>query len=129
LALKTHENIIIKSVTLSVLVLYLVMVCAYIFLIPKYNQASTIASAKTAASIQSSNNSSNSFVRMHCAFKCVPENKRKAIDVLMKTAPLIFLLVFGGITLSGSIRKAGLYLNDFLSPQRHYYLGFRTLRI
>jgi hypothetical protein len=126
--LKPKKNIIIKSVTLSVLVLYLVMVCAYIFLIPKYSQASVASVTKT-TTIQRDNNSSGLLVQMHCAFKCVPESKRKAIDVLMKTASLIFLMVFGGMALPGLARQTGFSVNNFLCPQQHYYLSLRTLRI
>jgi hypothetical protein len=105
------------------------MVCAYIFLIPKYNRASVISTAETAASIQSGNNSSNSFVQMHCAFKCVPESKRKAINVLIKTASLTFLMIFGGMALTGLIREKEFSVSNFLYPQQHYYLSLRTLRI
>jgi hypothetical protein len=127
---KIGEDIIKKFTALSILALYLLMVSTYILYLPKYNgQRSKISAATSAAFLHRSNNANNNFVQLHGAFKSVPENKRKTINLLIKTASLVFLLIFSGAALPGLIKGSGASLKTFFSLHQHNYLGLCTLRI
>jgi hypothetical protein len=107
------------------------MVVTYILYLPSYTRYNSTDSATGVASAHLNNNhgSNNSFVQLHGAFKSVPENKRKTINILIKTAALVFLLIFSGATLPGLIKRSASSLNTFFYPHPHYYLSLRRLRI
>ena len=106
------------------------MVSTYIQYLPKYNSPEPKFSATSAViHFHNDHNSNNSFIKLHGAFKSVPENKRKAINLLIKTEALVFLLVFSGLALPGLIRKPEASLSIFLNPHQRHYLSLCTLRI
>ncbi len=67
--------------------------------------------APASAHLHNSHSSNNSYVQLHGAFKSVPENKRKTINILIKTAALVFLLIFGWASLAG-LTKRSFFLNS-----------------
>jgi hypothetical protein len=66
---------------------------------------------------------------MHLAFKTIVENKLKALNILIKTAALVFLLIFSEAAIPVLLRKSGASLKTFLYPHRPYYQTLCTLRI
>ena len=127
--MKTGKDIIKKFISLLILVLYFFMVTTYILYLPSYTRYDRTGLTTTSAHIQNSRSSNDSYVQLHGAFKSVPENKRKTINVLIKTAALVFLLIFSGAALPGLIKRSGASANTFFYPHPHYYLSLRTLRI
>jgi hypothetical protein len=128
---KTGKYLIKKCISLLVLVLYFFMVTTYILYLPSYTRYSSAGSTTASASahLHNSRSSSNSYVQLHGAFKSVPENKRKTINILIKTAALFFILIFSGATLPGLTRRSATSLNTFFYPHPYYYLSLYTLRI
>ena len=128
--MKTGEDIIKKCISLFFLVLYFFVVSTYMICLPKYTSAEPAVSAvSNPVRVHKANNANSLYLQLRCAFKSVPENKRKAIDLLIKTTALVFLLIFSGAVLPGLIRKSRPALTKFLYTQKHYYLSFCTLRI
>ena len=130
--MKTGEDIIKKCISLFVLVLYFFMVTTYILYLPsctRYNGAGSAVASAPAAHLHHSNSSNNSYVQLHGAFKSVPENKRKAINLLIESAALAFLLLFSVSVLPGLIKKSTAAVIVFLYPPAHDYLRLCTLRI
>jgi hypothetical protein len=126
---KTAEDIVKKNFALFFLVIYLFMVSTYMVYLPRYyNPKPKISITSNTARINGGKGSNDSYIQVH-GIKAVPENKRKAIDFLIKTASLVFLLIFGGTTLPGLIRRSAASLNIFLYAHQHYYLTYGTLRI
>ena len=129
--MKTWKDIIKNCISLLVLVLYFFMVTTYILYLPSYTRyyIAGLNIACPSTHLNNSHSSNNSYVQLHGAFKSVPENKRKTINVLIKTAALVFLLIFSGAALPGLIKRSGASANTFFYPHPHYYLSLRTLRI
>jgi hypothetical protein len=128
---KTRKDAIKKCISLLVLVLYFFMVTTYILYLPSYTRYNNAGSPSASASahLHNSHGSNNSYVQLHGAFKSVPENKRKTINILIKTAALVFLLIFSGAAIGDLIKRSRASLNTFFYPHPHYYLSLRTLRI
>ncbi len=126
--MKAGEYIIKKSLVLSLLVMYVFMLSTYMVFLPKYTAGPKIAAALTTVYLQRNNSESNLYIQVH-SFKTIIENKRKSISFLVKTASLVFLLIFFGTALPVLIRKTGTSLNIFAYPQQRYYLSFCVLRI
>src|ERR1700735_2127244 len=100
------------------------MVSTYMAYLPKYNNpAPKISVTLNTARINRGNSSNDSYIQVH-GIKAVPENKRKAIDFLIKTASLVFLLIFSGATLPGLTRRLAASSDIFRYPYRYYYLNF-----
>jgi hypothetical protein len=126
---KTAEDIVEKRFALFFLVIYFFMVSTYILHLPKYNTPQLKTStASTIVCLHHDNGSNDLYIRIH-GIKAVPENKRKAINFLIKTASLVFLLIFSGATLHGLVRKSGASSDIFQHTHQHYYLNYCTLRI
>jgi hypothetical protein len=128
---KTGKDIIKKCISLLVLVLYFFMVTTYILYLPSYTSYNNAGSSFATGSVHlhNSHRPNNSYIQLHGAFKSVPENKRKTINVLINTAALIFLLIFSVVTLLGLIKRSVTSLSTFFYRHPHYYLSLRTLRI
>ena len=127
--MKTAEDIVKKRFALFFLVIYFFMVSTYILHLPKYNTLQLKTStASTIVRLHYDSGSNDLYIQIH-GIKAVPENKRKAINFLIKTASLVFLLIFSGVTFSGPIRRSGPSLNTFLYAHQHYYLSYCTFRI
>ena len=127
--MKTGKDFIKKCISLLVLVLYFFMVTTYILYLPSYTRYNNAGSTVTSAHLHNNHSSNNNYVQLHGAFKSVPENKRKTMNVLIKTAALVFLLIFSGATLGGLIKHPAASVNTFFYQHPHYYLSLRTLRI
>jgi hypothetical protein len=126
---KTAEDIVKKRSALFFLVIYFFMVSTYILHLPKYNTPQLKTStASTIARLHHDNSSNDLYIQIH-GIKAVPENKRKAIDFLIKTGSLVFLLIFSGVTLPGWVRRSALSPGSFQYAHLHHYLNFGVLRI
>lgn len=127
--MKSAEDIVKKRFALFFLVIYFFMVSTYILHLPKYNTPRLKTStASTIVRLHHDNSSNDLYIQVH-GIKAVPENKRKAIDFLIKTASLVFLLIFSGATLPGLVRRSVASSDIFCYAHQHYYLNFCTLRI
>jgi len=112
------------------MVLYFFMVTTYKLYLPKYaDQGVSISRGSVIAHLQPGNNANNTYVLVYGGFKSVPENKRKAIAILIKTASLAFLLLFAATGLSGLSSNTSAALNFIVYPHRNFYLNFCVLRI
>ena len=127
---KKDKHIIKKCLALIVVVLYFFMASTYISWLPKYNsnwpKTSTIINATY---LHKNNNANNRFIQIHLAFKTVVENKLKALNILIKTAAFVFLVVFSEAAIPVLLRKSGASLKTLLYTHRSYYLTLCTLRI
>jgi hypothetical protein len=106
------------------------MTSAYISYLPKYNSyRPKTSTASSVAYFHTDNNAHNCFLQMRVAFKTAVENKRKALNILIKTAALAFLVVFSEAAIPVLSGKSKALLTILLYPHRPYYQTFRTLRI
>ena len=106
------------------------MVSTYIPYLPKYNKQWAKLSATSAVThLHNDHSSNNSYIQLHGAFKSVPENKRKAINILINTAALIFLLIFSTTVSPALTKKVNTSLNALFNPHKHCYLNLTALRI
>jgi hypothetical protein len=127
--MKTGKDIVKKCISLLVLVLYFFMVVTYILYLPSYTRYNSAGLTTTSAHLQNSHSSNNSYVQLHGAFKSVPENKRKTINILIKTAALVFVLLFSGVVIGGLVKRSRFSANNFFYPHPHSYLSLCTIRI
>lgn len=105
------------------------MASTYISYLPKYNSNWPKTSAASSVTyLHKDNNANNCFIQIHLT-KTVVENKHKAINILIKTAALVFLLIFSEAAIPVLLRKSKAQSNKLLYPHRPYYQTFRTLRI
>jgi hypothetical protein len=106
------------------------MASTYISWLPKYNsnwpKTSTILNATY---LHKDNNANNRFIQIHLAFKTVVENKLKTLNILIKTAALVFSLIFSEAAIPVLLKKSRASSNILLYPHRPYYQTFHTLRI
>ena len=106
------------------------MACTYISYLPKYNSNWPKSSTTLNATyLYKDNNANNCFIKMHLAFKTIVENKLKALNILIKTAALVFLLLFSETAIPVLLRKSRAPSNILLYPHRPYYQTLCTLRI
>ena len=127
--MKTAEDIVKKRFALFLLVIYLFMVSTYMVYLPKYNNPKAkISVTSNTVRLNGDNSSNESYIQVH-GIKAVPENKRKAIDFLIKTASLVFLLIFSAAALPGLRARSVASSDIFRYAHQHYYLNFLTLRI
>jgi hypothetical protein len=66
---------------------------------------------------------------MRVAFKIAVENKLNALNILIKAAALVFLVVFSEAAIPVLSGKSKASLTILLYPHRPYYQTFRALRI
>ena len=127
--MKTGKDFIRKSISLFILVTYLFMASTYVLYLPKYNSLGfNNASISNVARIHRDNTANTSYLLLHRAFKSLPDNKRTAINVLIKMAAFVFVFIFAGFTLPGLIPKSKDYLLGTVVNQ-HYCRRFGILRI
>jgi hypothetical protein len=106
------------------------MASIYISYLPKYNSNwPKTSTTQNATYLHKDNNANNRFIQMHLAFKTVVENKLKALNILIKTASLVFLVVFSEAAISVLLKKSRASSNILLYPHRPYYQTLCTLRI
>jgi hypothetical protein len=104
--------------------------CTYILYLPKYNKpVLKISSASSVTHFHNDRTANNNYIQLHGAFKSVPENKRKAINILINNAALIFLLIFSATALPALTKKINTSLNALFYPHKHCYLNLPALRI
>jgi len=128
---KTGKDFIRKSISLFLLVTYFFMASTYVLYLPKYNGLGlNIVAVSNVARIHRDNTANTSYLLLHRAFKSLPDNKRTAMNVLIKMAALVFVLIFAGSTFPGLIPKSKDYLlSTVFFPHQHYCRGFGILRI
>jgi hypothetical protein len=127
---KKDKHIIKKCITLIVVVLYFFMASSYISYLPTYNTYWPKTSVESNVTyLYKNNNANNCFIKMHLAFKTIVENKLKALNILIKTAALVFLIIFSEAAIPVLLRKSRAPSNILLYPHRPYYETLCTLRI
>ena len=105
------------------------MVSTYISYFPNYNSNwQKTSTASNVTYLHKDNNANNCFIQIHLS-KTVVENKHKAINILIKTAALVFLLIFSEAAIPALLRKSSASSNIVLYPHRPYYQTLCTLRI
>lgn len=106
------------------------MTSAYISYLPKYNSYQPKTSAAPGVTyLHTDNNAQNCFLQMRVAFKIAVENKLNALSIFIKTASLVFLVVFSEAAIPVLSGKSSASLTILLYPHRPYYQTFRTFRI
>ncbi len=123
--MKTYGHHIKTCLSLLLLVIYLFVVSAYAIFHPRYNPAGVKI---TAYYLHNDNGSNNAYTQLHGAFKTVIENKRKAVNFLVKVATPGFVLIFSIFTLL-VILKTTAFINNLSYIRQQCYLTLRSLRI
>lgn len=106
------------------------MASTYISYLPNYNSYSAKnPAASNVTYLHKDNNANNRVIQMRLAFKTAVENKLTELNILIKIAALVFLLIFTEAAIPVLLRKSSPPLSILLYPHRPYYQTFRTLRI
>ncbi|BAU53011.1 hypothetical protein [Mucilaginibacter gotjawali] len=128
--MKQAEVKIKKRLALSLMMIYLAVSLANLFLLPKYNKHQTgRQNHLKAATYWLYNGANNSAILFHRASKTIIE-KRQNLTAFFKAAATVFLLILfssvGRSAFTQSDARAGLL---YLSRQQYTYLNFCSLRI
>jgi hypothetical protein len=128
-------SVIKKSMVLSLLAIYLLIAVACIFYLPKYNPLRLVNNHIKGnthlvfnPTKHKEHSGANVLVLLNRTYRSTIENKRGALDNLPQVVTVLGLLITGGISLAGLVRRSGGYLMPFRS-QQYAYLNYCTLRI
>jgi hypothetical protein len=106
------------------------MTSAYISYLPKHNSYRPKTSAASSVTyFHADNNAHNCFIKMRIVLKSAVENKLNALNIFIKTAALVFLIVFSEAAIPVLSGKSNASLTIHFYPHRPYYQTFRTFRI
>jgi len=105
------------------------MVSTYIFYLPKYTAPAPVFSVLLSIGHIHGDNSGSSVLPLHFSLKSVTENNHKKINRLIKTAALVFLLIFGAVSLPGCAKRLNEFSHVFNYPYQNSFLRLCILRI
>jgi hypothetical protein len=133
---KKGESFVRIYLVLSLLVIYLFITVTCILYLPKYSPlrpANNYARIKTHLVLnpahQMEHPVANMFVLLHQVYKSTVENKQPVLNGSSQTALVFILLIFGGITSIGLLRKSGGHFILFRYSHQYAYLSYCRLRI
>jgi hypothetical protein len=126
----------IKKYLILMLAIYFLVSSTYVLFIPGYSFSGTASRSIFNASLvlnfdhhTNTVNNNNTNARIHHLYKSIPENKRKALVVLLLVSTLFTFLNLISSFLLRFLRKQDNYLSVFADSNPHYYLKFCSIRI